>query len=115
MVQVYFGTGMTVCQLEGFPADCPRSCEGAIYARPGTMADMTDGELAHMKAAYPHLMPHVRSMPVAPKQLAPAPKSEEPALFVAVPADPEPEAEQPPAAEAEPVEDMPRRGRRKSP
>lgn len=39
-----------VTQVEGFPKDAKRSCEGSIHMSPGATRSVTADELAHMKS-----------------------------------------------------------------
>lgn len=69
MFQVYFGRNAPICQVEGFDEACERSCRGSLHVRPNTVLSMTEGELAHLNEAYPHLLLKARVIASPPKAL----------------------------------------------
>ena len=48
----YYGLNPT--SFEGFPKDCERSCEGALFFSPNQQKLVSDSEYEHLKSAYPH-------------------------------------------------------------
>lgn len=83
------------CQVEDFPAMVnvegaeprafKRSCEGALHVRPGSNAEITADELAHLREKHPKLAAHIRVLVedealaasrAAPTEPPPAPNSD---------------------------------------
>ena len=60
MPQVIVEHGVTPCQIDGFPEKCERSRKGALYVRPSSSLEMTNDELAHVKATLPELYKKLR-------------------------------------------------------
>lgn len=44
--------GDSPVQVEGFPKECERSCEGALHINPGKHKTVTDGEFKHIQEKY---------------------------------------------------------------
>ncbi|KKN79942.1 hypothetical protein LCGC14_0334500 [marine sediment metagenome] len=42
------------CQVDDFPEKTKRSCDGALYLRPGTARSVTEDELHHINATPVH-------------------------------------------------------------
>lgn len=92
MPHAVVGYGVTPCQVDEFPEKCERSRKGALYIRPRSSLTLTNDELEHIKAKYPHLYKKLRIVEDKPKR-APAkkakeekpPKAETPKPFVSSP------------------------------
>ncbi len=63
------------CQVDDFPEKAKRSCDGALYLRPGTARSVTEDELHHINATPVHaalaaritVMPEPQKRVVVPK------------------------------------------------
>jgi hypothetical protein len=49
MFFIKFGHNASIQQVEGFPKDCERSCEGALHVRPGATKNVTKSELERLQ------------------------------------------------------------------
>lgn len=49
MYFIRFGHNALVQQVEGFPKDCKRSCEGALHVRPEATKKVTEAELKRLQ------------------------------------------------------------------
>lgn len=49
MFFIKFGHNASIQQVEGFPKDCERSCEGALHVRPGATKSVTKSELERLQ------------------------------------------------------------------
>lgn len=67
-------TGFSPFQVDGFHPTCPRTREGAIYLRPKSVEDVTDGELAHILKKRPDMKKFIVVAP-SKKVRKPAPKA----------------------------------------
>jgi len=50
---------MPVMQVEGFPEKAKRSKKGSMHLRPRATIEMTDDELAHIKAEHKDIVKHM--------------------------------------------------------
>lgn len=79
MLFVQFAVQAFQCQIEDFPAEVPvegkeprkfeRSCEGALHVRPGTSAEITADEFAHIREKHPQTAMFMRVL-LTEEQLA---------------------------------------------
>lgn len=46
--------------VEGFSADCARSCDGSVHVLPRKPVTVTDDEYEHIKAKYSYMMPKLK-------------------------------------------------------
>lgn len=49
MFFIKFGHNASIQQVEGFPKNCERSCEGALHVRPGATKTVTKSELERLQ------------------------------------------------------------------
>ena len=52
--------GDSPVQVEGFPKECARSCEGALHIHPGKHKTVTDAEYKHLCEKYAWMCPKLK-------------------------------------------------------
>ena len=50
MPNILYASTAQLAQVEGFPEGCERTVKGALHVRPGSMAVVSEGEAAHLRA-----------------------------------------------------------------
>jgi len=83
--------GVSPHQIDDWPKDCERSCEGSLHVKPGTY-ELTEGELKHIRKHHKALNRCLQVTEVKPKEKPKAKaKAKAASKAKATPKKPEPE------------------------
>ena len=76
MRTLYLRKGLPIVQIDNFPSECERSRKGAIYLRPDSSDQVTEGEFEHILKSRPDIKKFVQILEVKmpPKRPVEMPK-----------------------------------------